>query len=177
MSVLASPTKLTREHDRTRFDCGQEELSEWLKRFAWQNQQANNAITYVSTIDGEVVGYYALCSGVVEPESVSEQFARRRPRPIPCIVLARLAVDRRAQGKGVGRALLADALWRAAQASETIGAACVVINCVDRHAKSFYLRFGIFHESPLEELQLMVPIKGLQQALQDLGLSEYLSTK
>lgn len=172
MSVLEFPTKLTRNHDRTHFDCGKEELTEWLKKFSWQNQRANNATTYVSTMDGQVVGYYALCSGAVEPGSVSQRFAHGRPNPIPCIVLARLAVDRRVQGQGVGRALLTDALQRSLQASETIGAACVIINCLDIEAKAFYQRFGIFEESPLEELQLMVPIKGLSHALQSVDMPQ-----
>lgn len=99
---LHAPRKLAKADDRSAFSSGAAELDRWLREFAWQNLRANNAITYVVTVDDLVVGYYALCSAGVSRDHVPADFAKARPTSIPCVLLARLAVDRRAQGRGLG---------------------------------------------------------------------------
>lgn len=165
MSLLSLPRKLSENDDRSTFCSGVQDLDEWLKRFALQNQKRNNAVTYVCTIDGKVVGYYALCAAAVGRDHVPQPFGRHRPNAIPCVLLARLAVDRRAQGKGLGRALLRDAILRSCQGAEVIGAACVLIHCRDEHAKQFYLSVFDFLQSPVEDLHLVLPIHSVRQAL------------
>ena len=160
---LHAPRKLEKADDRSAFSSGAAELDRWLREFAWQNLRAKNAITYVSTLDGLVVGYYALCSAGVSREHVPADFAKARPTSIPCVLLARLAVDRRAQGRGLGRALFRDAVSRAVQASEAIAAACLLIHARDEAARDFYISQADVLESPIEPLHLVLPIRSARR--------------
>lgn len=159
--ILRSPRKLEKTDKRSTFTSGADELDTWLRDFSWQNQRANNAVTYVAMLDGVVVGYYAIAAAGVSHAAASASFAKRRPDPIPCVLLARLAVDRRAQGKGVGSALFRDALTRTVQASEALGAAGMLIHCRDQAAKDFYLSLSDAIQSPLDDMQLLIPMKDI----------------
>lgn len=159
MGVLQPPRKLEKSDDRHGFASGAEELDSWFEKFAWENQAANNAVTYVTMLDDAVVGYYSICSAGVGRDHVPADFGKRRPQDIPCILLARLAVDQRYQGKRIGAHLLRDAITRAVTASEAFGAACLLIHARDESAKEFYLRHGDFLQSPVEEMHLILPMK------------------
>lgn len=157
------PRKLDRQVHLSEFNCGAAELDVWLQRFAWENQRANNAVTYVATMGTRVVGYYAIATGAVELVDVPPPLKRgTRPDPMPVIVLARLAVDRSVTGRGIGAGLLRDALERCALLSESIGAAALLIHARDSQARDFYLKLGDFVASPASELQLMVSMKELR---------------
>ena len=160
---LTAPRKLERSDVRKGFESGAGELDEWLAKYAWQNQQANNATTYVVTDGERVVGYYAITMAAVARHDAPADLQRGRPSQIPCILLARLAVDKAAQGEGLGWELLRDALLRSVSLSESIGAAAVLVHCRDEEAKAFYLRNGDFLQSPVEELHLLVPVKALKR--------------
>ena len=112
-TVLQEPRPLERRDDRSRFQSGNAEIDDWFHRFAWQNHATGNARVFVAMQGPETLGFYALATGAVErirlPESLKP---RRRPDPCPVLLLARLAVDLRAQGRGIGAALLTDALLR-----------------------------------------------------------------
>src|SRR5438105_1194372 len=95
---------------------------------------------------------------VLSPARVAKGLARH---PIPIILLARLAVDRGEQGKGLGAALLKDALLRAAQASDIIGCRAVLVHAKDQTAKAFYQRYG-FEPSPVDDLHLYLLMKDLR---------------
>ena len=160
---LTRPRKLARQDDVSAFESGADELDHWVRRFAWEDLRANNAITYVSTVGGCVVGYYSICAGGVQLAAVPKDLRKgTRPDPMPVIVLARLAVDTSTAGRGVGAGLLRDALERAAVASESLGAAALLIHARDAAARSFYLHNGDFSPSPIDELQLMVSMKALR---------------
>lgn len=163
--VLQAPRKLERGDDRTAFHSGAAELDTWLEKYAWQNQRANNSVTYVAMLDGVVVGYYAIASAAVARDDVEESFAKGRPDPIPCILLARLAVDRRAQGRGVGAGLFRDALVRTLNAADSFGAAALLIHCRDEAAREFYVRNSGARPSPVDDLHLVVPLKWISQQL------------
>lgn len=163
--VLQAPRKLERGDDRTAFESGAAELDTWLKKYAWQNQRANNSVTYVAMLDGVIIGYYAIASAAVARGDVDESFARGRPDPIPCILLARLAVDRRAQGRGVGAGLLRDALMRTLNAADSFGAAALLIHCRDDAAREFYIKNSGAVPSPIDELQLLIPLKWISKQL------------
>ena len=94
--------KLRRDHPVESFDCGREELNRYLIRYAWQNQQAGAAQSYVGMVGEVIAGYYTLAVGQVTLENAPEEARHRR----------RLAVDHRWQGQGVGKALLRDAIQR-----------------------------------------------------------------
>jgi GNAT superfamily N-acetyltransferase len=162
------PALITAEHRVENFDCGQESLNQYLKRFALTNTAAGTARTYVTTGIGEmsVVGYYSLAAASVEKANVPERVAKGVPNhPVPVVLLARLAIDRRVQGKGLGKALLRDALLRALAAAEVVGIRAMLVHAKDEQAATFYRRFG-FVASPTDPLHLMLLMKDLRRTLQ-----------
>jgi GNAT superfamily N-acetyltransferase len=111
------------------------------------------------------VGYFSLCAGSVARNDATERAAKYQPaRPIGVILLARLAVDKKEQGQGLGKALLKDALLRASHAADTIGARAVLVHAIDQDAKDFYMHFG-FEPCPINEFHLMLLMKDLRQLL------------
>ncbi|MDN5791070.1 MAG: GNAT family N-acetyltransferase [Micrococcales bacterium] len=157
------PRKLARHNDVAGFRSGASELDDWLRRYAWENLRANNAITYVSVVGDRVVGYYAIASGAVDLTAAPSALKKGpRPDPLPVIVLARLAVDVSMASRGIGAGLLRDALERAAHLSDSIGAAALLVHARDTTARDFYLHNGDFLPSPIDDLQLLAPMKELR---------------
>jgi GNAT superfamily N-acetyltransferase len=155
--------KLCREHLLDSFDCGKEDLNRFLKRQAWNSQQAHSAQTYVLAKDLRVEGYYSLAAGSVAHDEATRRVKKGLARhPIPVILLARLAVDVSIHGRGVGSALLKDALIRTAQAANTIGARALLVHAKDDDAKSFYEHFT-FEASPSDPYHLLLIMKDLMQ--------------
>jgi GNAT superfamily N-acetyltransferase len=153
--------KLRREHSLDGFDCGKDELNRFLKRQAWNNQQSHSAQTYVLVKDLSVLGYHSLAAGSVKHNDATERVKKGLARhPIPVILLARLAVDVSLQGRGVGPALLKDALLRAASAADTIGARALLVHAKDDNAKGFYEHFD-FEPSPSDPYHLLLIMKDL----------------
>ncbi len=165
MSGLSGPRKLAKGDLRDEFDSGARELDDWLKRYALQNQKANNAVVYAVLEGAKVVAYYALCAAGVSRAQVPDEFGSGRPRDIPCVLLARFAVDKSVQGCGVGKALLRDAVLRAEQAAGAIGAACLLVHCRDEQAKSFYLRQAEFRESPVDPMHLVLRMEDIRRLM------------
>jgi GNAT superfamily N-acetyltransferase len=157
--------KLKREHDLSRFNSSNCTLDEWLRKFAWTNQQSDSAKTYVALDGNRVVGYYALTTGSVHrhesPRRVAKGLANH---PIGVVLLARLAVDHDQQGKGLGKALLFDALSRIEEAAAIVGVRAVLVHAIDDVARRFYLHFG-FDESPVDPYQLLLLLKDLRRAV------------
>lgn len=161
MSDYGVIEKLRREHSLDGFDCGKDELNRFLKRQAWNNQQSHSAQTYVLTKGLSVLGYYSLAAGSVSHEDATGRVKKGLARhPIPVILLARLAVDVSQQGKGVGPALLKDALLRAASATDTIGARALLVHATDDNARGFYEHFD-FEPSPSDPYHLLLIMKDL----------------
>ncbi len=166
MSIgLSSIEKLTAGHVLAGFDSGTPALNEWLVRFALVNQAAGTSQTYVTRRADRVVGYYAVSAGSVLREESPERVAKGLSRhPVPVAVIARLAVDRGEHGKGVGAALLKDALVRIAGAADIIGVRAVLVHAKDDKARAFYGRFD-FISSPVDPLQMFLLMKDLRRAL------------
>lgn len=160
--ILERPRRLTHDIDRSGFTSGADDLDIWFHKYAWQNQTRHNCVVYVTLHEGAVMGYYALAAASVRADETDPVFAKHRPDPIPCILLARLAVDRRAQGQNVGAALLADAITRVVAAAGTIGAAGLLIHCRDQRAKEFYQHLTPAIESTVSPLQLVIPLHALE---------------
>lgn len=161
---LSPPEPLAARHDIGDFRCGEASLDDWLKRRARADQVSGASRTYVVCDEKRVVGYYALASGVVTVESAPGRFKRNMPNPIPVAVLARLAVDRDWQGRGIGRALFRDAALRVAHAAEAIGIRGIVVHAISEDAKNFYLALG-FDASPSQPMTLMVTLSDVRAAL------------
>jgi len=157
--------KLHREYDLSSFDCGNTSLNEWLRKFAWTNQQSDSAKTYVAMDGDRVVGYYALTVGSVHKHESPQRIAKGLANhPIGIVLLARLAVDRDQQGRGLGKALLFDALTRIEEAADIVGVRAVLVHAIDERAQQFYLHFG-FEESTVDPHQLMLLLKDLRRAI------------
>lgn len=157
--------KLARDHHLDTFDCGQEALNRFLKRFSFTSQQANASQTYVGLTDDQVVGYYTLVVAEISPSEAPERVGKGLARhPIPLMLLARLAVSRRWQGKGVGSGLLKDAMVRTLQAAEIAGIRALAAHAKDEETQSFYSHFG-FIPSPTDPLHLYLLIKDIRKAL------------
>jgi GNAT superfamily N-acetyltransferase len=151
--------KIRFDHDTESFDCGKAELNRFLSRFAFVNQRANTAQTYVLCRANRVVGYYSLTVGHAAhkdaPARVVQGMARH---PVPLMILARLAVDLHEQGRGLGAALLKDALRRAAKASEIAGIRALFVHAKDDEAQAFYEHFH-FRPSPTDPHHLFLLMK------------------
>ncbi len=160
-----TPRKLTKADVREGFDSGAPELDEWLARYSWQNQRANNAVTYVSVLDDRVVGYYAIAVASVTSDVAPERVGKGAPRQVPCLLLARLAVDRSMQGFGLGRGLLADALRRTVGLADSVGIRALLVQTRDDTARQFYLAQAEFLESPTDPLHLLLPVKDIAQSI------------
>lgn len=162
--VLSAPHKLQKSDVRAGFCSGAPELDEWLEKYAYQNQRANNSVTYVAKIDNQVVAYYSIATAGVERQDAPESLRKHRPSEIPCVLLARFAVDVRIQGRGIGASMLRDAVERVLGLADQLGVAALLIHCRDESAKNFYMRLLGALESPADELQLMVPIRAIAQS-------------
>ena len=155
--------KLADSHDVASFDCGNPALNQFLQRFALVNQKANSAQTYVCCEQGTgtVAGFYSLAVGSIEPSAATVRVSKGLARhPVPVMILARLAVDRRHQSAGLGRALLKDALLRTARAAEIAGIRAVLVHAKDDTARNWYMHWG-FEPSPTDPYHLFLLIKDL----------------
>jgi hypothetical protein len=133
---LEAPQPLTDQHCTTGFDCGDSSLNQWLEQRALANQSSGATRTFV-VCDGVVKAYVALASGAVAVSASPGRFRRNMPDPILVVVLARLAVCRSSQGKGLARAVLADAFERVLQASEQIGVRGILVHAASAAARSW----------------------------------------
>jgi len=157
--------KLRPDHTIESFDCSREELNRYLQRFAWQNQQAGVAQTYIGLAGDAVIGYYTLAVGHVTREEAPERLTKGLARhPVPIMLLARLAVDHRWQGQGVGKALIKDAMLRTLQAADIAGIRAFAVHAKDEEARRFYLKFD-FIPSPSDPMHLFVLLKDVRRVL------------
>jgi GNAT superfamily N-acetyltransferase len=157
MGRLSAPTRITTEHRTKGFACAADSLTEWLTRRALKNEGNGGSRTYVVCDDNQVVGFYALAAGSIARKEAAGKLKRNAPDPIPAVILGRLAVDTRWQGQGVGGALLKDAVERALNVAEHVGARVLVVHALDEEASAFYKRHG-FVESVLASKTLMLPL-------------------
>lgn len=163
--TLRAPEPLTAAHAIAGFDCGEESLNDWLRRRALANQARGASRSFVCCdADGTVVGYYALAASSIAASGAPGRMRRNMPDPIPVVVLARLAVDLRARGRQLGRALVRDALLRTLRAAGDIGIKGVIAYALSEPARAFCLRTG-FAPSPLAEMTLMATIADLRAVL------------
>ncbi len=159
------PELLSEEHDRSSFSCGQPQLNRYLKKYALINQESDISRTYVTTKEHRVVGYYTLAFGSVSHDDAPEKLKEGLPlHPIPVILLARLAVDIKEKGMGLGKGLLRDAMLRTVQAADIAGLRAMLTHAKNDDVKRFYAAFG-FEGSPLNELHLMLSIKDIRANL------------
>ena len=154
--VLTAPQLLSAAHRFDEFSCGERELDEWLRRRAIVNQATGASRTFVvADQESRVYGYYAMAAGAVSHLMATGGVRRNMPELIPVMVLARLAVDHRAQGIKLGGALLQDAVNRALVVSQNTGVRALLVHSLHDRAKSFYEHYG-FEISPADPMTLML---------------------
>lgn len=154
---------LSKAHDVSSFDSSSAVLNEFLKRYARQNEKKGGSRTYVAVENGEIVGFYSLAAGNILHESAADGLkAGLGKNPIPTVLLARLAIDKSSEGKGLGARLLKDALLRSISVARTVGVRAVLVHAKDERAKTFYEHFGFepLTNNPLHLFLLTKDIEG-----------------
>ena len=135
------------EHDEVEsFDCGDEPLNNYLKRHAWANQQKSSiGVTYVAVDEGaplSVIGYFTLATASVPRDAFPKKYLRGLPPyELPLILLARLAVDRRFSGKGLGHALISEVFKIALRVADDVGCRCIITDAY-RERVDWSARYG-----------------------------------
>lgn len=156
---LRAPEALGPQHQLEGFDCGKPALNDWLLRHARQAQGSGSAKTFVVADDTQVVGYFSLTVGQIDTLDAPERMRKGMGQyPLPVVILARLAIARAYQGRGLGVALLQDAIRRTLLIAEQAGIRALLTHPIDAEARRFYTRFG-FIASPLREQQLLLLLK------------------
>ena len=156
---------LDARHVLDAFDSGQAVLDAWLKGRASQAAAMRTAKTFVwHAGDHEVVAYFSLAAHLIKRDVLPKKVGRGAPEAVPAILLARLALDRRLHGQGLGGELLWDALTRAVAASELAAARVVVVDAIDEGAVPFYEHHG-FVQVPGSEYRLVQKVSDLAAAL------------
>jgi predicted N-acetyltransferase YhbS len=146
-------------------------LDEWLGKFALQSHRSGGARVFATTeTDSDVAGYYALAAGAVMSGEAPARLVRglAANQPVPVVLLGRLAVDVRYQGRRLGRSLLLDGMTRVLDAGELIGIRALLVHAIDERAREWYARFG-FEQSPTHSLHLILLIKDLRATVEGLG--------
>jgi GNAT superfamily N-acetyltransferase len=157
--VLSRAGKAEIEHQLEGFDCGKPALDDWLLRHARQAQGSGSAKTFVVAEGARVAGYFSLTVGQVDTLDAPERIRKGMGQyPVPVVILARLAVSRQDQGRGMGFGLLQDAIRRTMLIAEQAGIRAMLTHPMDEEAAKFYTRFG-FIASPLREQQLLLLLK------------------
>ena len=152
---------LTGSHEREGFDCGRQELNDWLRQVARQHQDKGLSKTFVAIAEempDRICGYYALTLAELEYRHLPQAWRKKLPRRIPGVRLGRLAVDRQFQNKGLGKLLLVDALGRARRIYSEAGGIGLFVDAIDEQAALYYQHFG-FAASPDNPLLLFLSAK------------------
>ncbi|MCX6378984.1 MAG: GNAT family N-acetyltransferase [Armatimonadetes bacterium] len=162
---------LQAHHDRKGFDCGKPSLNEFLQKQARQNADRNVGVTHVVVPEAgrtRILGYYTIVTRTIESALVPNN--KKLPcGPLGVVLLGRLAVDKNAQGQGLGKRMLLRALRQTEQAAREIGIYALVLDALDEEARSWYLRLNFGFETLADDPNhLFLPVGVIRQ----LGLFE-----
>ena len=160
--TYAGPELLAGEHLLAGFDCGSGVLNDWLLRRALKNQSSGTSRTWVvvEVETGQVVAFCASSTASILRSSAPKKIGRNQPEELPAVLLARMGVDTRHQGRGLGAALLKHFMLKAIEVAQSVGVRVLLIHAKDENAKNFYEYFG-FVESPLDPLVMMMLLTDL----------------
>lgn len=163
--LWSAPQPLCAHHRLEGFDCGKASLNDWLVRHALQAQGSGSAKTFVVCHGERLTGYYSLTVGQIDTQDAPERLRMGMASyPLPIVILARLAVDRQAPGRGIGIGMLKDAIRRTLLIAEHAGVRAMLTHPIDEEAARFYSRFG-FEASPLREQQLLLLLKDARRLI------------
>jgi ribosomal protein S18 acetylase RimI-like enzyme len=163
--------RLAKTHDRDAFDCGSEPLNLFLRQTARQHAERGISRTFVlvdeaSTAPKPIAGYFSLNLCQIKSEALTPAEARKLPRDVAGVRLGRLAVAKAHQRQGLGQALLVAAMGKFLEIYQTAGGIGLFVDAKDLDAKRYYEQFG-FVPMPSNELELFLPVKTIQDALNE----------
>jgi GNAT superfamily N-acetyltransferase len=158
VSGYCLPRPITETDDVDTFDSSEPSLDDYLHRRALASHVQGGARCFVTCRESRVVGFYALASGSAERGACPGSVRRNMPDPVPVILLARLAVDRKERGRGLGSHLLRDAIARCVQVADTVAVRAILAHALHEEARSFYEHFD-FAPSPTDPLQMLLSMK------------------
>lgn len=158
--------ELTKKHDRIKFDCGVEELNQYLRNRARQHLVKGISRTFVVVEEEqphEILGFFTLAFNEIQAEELPAKYAKQYPSKVPASKLGRLAVSKKCQRQGLGKYMMINAIERTLLISKNIGIIGFFVDAKDREAQKYYDQFG-FVPMPSNDLQLFLPLTKLQQA-------------
>ena len=161
---LLPPAPISPDYLLDDFECGEVSLDHWLKKRALKNQASDASRCFVICDGRTVIGYYSLSAGGISHEAAPKAMRRNMPDPLPVLLIGRLAIDQRYHNKGLGRALLRDAMLRAVHIASDTGVFAIMVHALSEQAKRFYLSRG-FVESPLQPMTLIMTLATLRAVL------------
>jgi GNAT superfamily N-acetyltransferase len=155
------PVLLSTDHTLEDFDCGTTALNEWLQTKALHNQREGSSRTWV-VLDGRlIVAFYASSTAVLMRSHATKRAARNQPNPLPAVLLGRLAVDTKYQGRGFAAALLKHFVLKSLEVAELTGVRLLLVHAKNDTARHFYSRHG-FEPSPVDDSTLMLLVKDVR---------------
>ena len=158
MRNILAPSLLSDAHNVNDFDCDEPSLNEWLKKRASKNNASDASRCFVISNDSnKVIGFYSLCAGAINRESAPKTMRRNMPESLPVLILGRLAIDKNYHNKGLGSALLRDAMIRSVSIAQNAGVFAILIHSLSDNAKQFYISRG-FVESPIQAMTLFMTL-------------------
>lgn len=163
------PVLLADDHDVAEFACGSSEQTEWLRRHARQSSKTGTTKVFVVTQANNlvVVAYYGWCMAQLSALDAPARLLKGAGRyPQPVALLARLGVDTRHEGRGLGTGLLQDVFARATELSDEIGCRGLLVHAESQEARDFYLHLvPEFEQSPTDPLHLVLLMKDIRRSL------------
>jgi GNAT superfamily N-acetyltransferase len=139
-------------HDRSRFDCGEPALDQWLRRYAGQNRRRDTAATWVIADENDRIAAYAsIAMTGIDRSAAPVPVAKQAPDPVPALLLGRVAVDLDYNGRGVGTALVAHVLATALELNTHAAARAVVVNAINPKARRWWEHLGFHPFDPDDE--------------------------
>jgi GNAT superfamily N-acetyltransferase len=164
--MLSAPQPLADHHQLADFDSGAPSLDDWLKRRAAKNQTNGSSRTYVVCEGDTVIGYYCLAAGAIGHAEAPSSMKRNRPDPVPVLVLGRMAIHKDHHQKGIGTALLNDAIRRAIQTADIAGVTALLVHAISEQARRFYISRG-FTPSPIKPMTLCLMLATVNRVLRE----------
>ena len=162
--MIKSILDYLKEHKIGDFDCGNKSLNDYLTKYAHQNELKNLSRTYLYVNEEHVVGYITLCNAQLDFNELPDKIANKMPKyPIPCVRIARLAVDKRFQHTGIGKQLLSFSFKKILLVSNNVGVKLIVVDAKPE-SETFYKKYG-FVSLPMNNLTYFLPIETILQAV------------
>lgn len=160
------PRPIEATDNTTDFDSGEESLDRYLADRALTNHLADLGRCYVciDTDTEKVLGYYTLSAVAVEHADLPGKVRRNAPNPVPAVLMGRLAIDTKAQGSGLGRFLVRDAILSTLAAADRIGVRILLVHALHEQAATFYEKLG-FKRSPTDPLHLYLLLADARKSL------------